>query len=130
MHPLEPPAPTLTVWDQLTAALREFVRVRRLDAEESVKPLLAPDESLYLELQLRLQLEQAQLAVLKRQQEVFQQSLGDVRHKVADYLKPDAPGSKVLVDELDALLAMQLAHPLPDVSGSLRELLLVRRGGE
>ena len=130
VRPLAPPEPTLTVWEQLVAATQEFVRVRRLTDDNRIKPLLAPQESVYLELQLRLLFEQAQLAVLKRHQDVYEQSLTNIRQHIQDYFVAEEHATQVLLDEVESLLKFELQRPLPDVSASLSELLKIRRGGE
>ena len=76
--PAPPEAQELTVWQMMGAQLKDLIRIRDVRADESIKPLLAPDEFRYLELNLRLSIEQAQLATLKRQQDVFEQSLNNV----------------------------------------------------
>ena len=122
-----PRDPEETVWSQLATQMKAFVRVRRVVGDEAVKPLLTPTEEQFLELNLRLALEQAQLAALKRQQVVYEQALGNVRSWV-DVHVDDSQGA--LIAEIDVLLSFELAYPVPNVAGSLRELNAVRRGGE
>lgn len=110
------------IWSVLYDELQKFVRVRTLRSDESVKPLLAPDEERYLELNLRLGLEQAQLAALKRQQAVFETSLTSARDTLMSYMDADDPAVRGILLELDEMLTTDLARPLPDVSGSLQEL--------
>ena len=81
----------------------------------------------YLELNMRLQLEQAQLAVLKRHQVVFEQALEAVRNWLEQYVNHE---HTQLLNEIETLLDLELSHPLPDISGSLNALLEARRGGE
>ncbi|MFT7652668.1 MAG: uroporphyrin-3 C-methyltransferase [Limisphaerales bacterium] len=119
--------PEETVWTQLATQMKEFVRVRRVVGDEAVHPILTPTEEQFLELNLRLALEQAQLAALKRQQVVYEQALENVRSWVDEHVD-DSQG--VLISEIDALLSFELAHPLPNVAASLQELNGVRRGGE
>jgi uncharacterized protein HemX len=94
-----------------------------------LRPLLAPEQHRYLELNLRLALEQAQLATLKRQQVVYQQSLQTVRRWLIDHADPDAPRTQTLLQNVDELMLIELARGLPEISGSLNELLSLRRGG-
>jgi uroporphyrin-III C-methyltransferase len=118
-----------SVWQTLAEELKQFVRVRSISGEEALKPLLAPEEERYLELNLRLALEQAQLATLKRHQEVFEQSLLNVRSWLVDHADTTDERTTVLLGQVDELLVIELARPLPDVSGSLNELLSIRRSG-
>jgi len=118
-----------SVWQTLADELKQFVRVRSISGEEALKPLLAPEEERYLELNLRLALEQAQLAALKRHQEVFEQSLLNVRSWLVDHTDTTDERTTALLGQVDELLIIELARPLPDVSGSLNELLSIRRSG-
>ena len=118
-----------SIWQTLANEFKQFVRVRSISGEEALKPLLAPEEERYLELNLRLALEQAQLAALKRHQDVFEQSLLNVRSWLVDHADTTDQRTTILLNQVDELLIVELARPLPDVSGSLNELLSIRRSG-
>ena len=105
-----------------------MIVIRPVRPDEVVKPLLAPDEFRYLELNLRLSLEQAQLAALKRQQTVYEQSLGNLAAWLRAYADAEHEATTALLAEVAQLSTLELARPLPDISGSLNELLSVRRG--
>ena len=121
--------PEQSVWQTLAEELKQFVRVRSLSSEEALKPLLAPDEIRYLQLNLRLAMEQAQLAALKRQQDVYQQSLLNVRRWITDHADVADERAVVVLSSVDELLVIELGRPLPDISGSLNELLSLQRSG-
>jgi uroporphyrin-3 C-methyltransferase len=114
-----------TVWQILAEEFGELVRIR--STAESVEPLLAPDEQRYLELNLRLSLEQAQLATLKRHQGVYEHSLSRVREWLPTYSDPKDERARAVLDSLDELLEVDLSRALPDISGSLRALTALRR---
>ena len=116
------------VLDAVAAEFRQLVQFRRIDTP--TKPLLAPEEAVYLELNLRLMLEQAQLAALKRDQVVFDTSLGSALEWVRNYLALDDPDVQDTLEALADLRQVQLDVPLPDLSASLNALVQVRRGGE
>ena len=116
-----------TVWQEMIDELKQFVRIRTLASDETVKPLLAPAEEDYLELNMRLAFEQAQLAALRRHQAVFEQALQSARDWVAQYKDGSDPATTAVLNELEALLTTQLARDLPDVSGSLNQLLEIGR---
>jgi len=105
----------------LWAQIGGYMRFRRFEGD-SVRPLLAPEEEAYLELNLRLMLERAQLAALRRQQTVYEQSLQTAADWVSEYLDQDEPGVQRTLEELDALSHVVLDQPLPDISGSLSAL--------
>ena len=127
-QPAEESEQTMSLWEALRAELSSYLRLRRFDG--ATKPLLAPEESVYLELNLRLMLERAQLATLRRQQVVYVQSLTAARDWLGEFLDPENLDVQQIVGELDLLLAVRLDRQLPDVSGSLASLLNVRRGAE
>ena len=115
------------VLEALAAEFRQLLQFRRIDS--GVKPLLAPEEAVYLELNLRLMLEQAQLATLKRDQVVFDSSLGSAQEWVRNHLAMDDPAVQDTLRVLAELSQVQLDVPLPDLSASLNALTQVRRGG-
>ena len=114
---------TESVWTQLIEALQGFVRVRSVQSQEALQPFLAPQEGVYLQLNLYLALEQAQLAALKRQQSVFEHSLLNVRRWVVAHADSENAQIRLLLTELDELLLLELERPLPVISGSLNRLL-------
>jgi uroporphyrin-3 C-methyltransferase len=116
----------LSFWEALRAELSGYLALRRFDG--STKPLLAPEEAVYLELNLRLMLERSQLAALRRQQVVYEQSIATARDWLGEYLDPDNLEVAQVVGELESLLEIQLDQQLPDVSGSLTALLQASRG--
>lgn len=105
----------------LWAQIGGYLRFRRFDGD-SVRPLLAPEEEVYLELNLRLMLERAQLAALRREQVIYLQSLQTAADWMARYLDMDNPGVLRSLEELESLAAVKLEQPLPDISGSLSAL--------
>jgi uroporphyrin-3 C-methyltransferase len=112
----EPQPADAGLWASLVHELGGYLRFRRFDGD-SVKPLLAPEEAVYLELNLRLMLERAQLAALRREQIVYRQSLDTALEWLVTYL--DDEQQRWSVGELEALAAIELDQPLPDISGSL-----------
>lgn len=115
------PEAALTVWEQIAAATKDLVRVRTLTEGATVRPLIAPEEEAFLHQHLQLALSQAQLAALKRQQAVYELALTRVREYLVNYM--DLRAREALLAELDALSLLALERTLPDISGSLNELL-------
>lgn len=115
------PAADTSVWDALLVRLADVFRVQRIDTT-SMKPLLSTDERYYIEQQLRLALEQAQLGALRHQQGVFDASLGNVRRWLEQVFAPDTSGLAALLKSVDELAKVRLEVPLPDISGSLHAL--------
>jgi uroporphyrin-3 C-methyltransferase len=112
-------------WAGLRRELASKFRIRRFDSE--VKPLLAPEEAVYLELNLRLMLERAQLAALRREQLVFTESLETAALWLEEYLDGSDEEVSQTAAELRRISTIVLDQDLPDISGSLSALQAVRR---
>ncbi len=100
--------------------LRQLVEVRRND--QPVEPMLAPELEYFLYQNLRLQLDAARLAVLRGEGPLYVESLRSARDWAATYFDPEHTATQAMVAELDRLLAVELAPPLPEVGGALRAL--------
>ena len=98
-------------------------------SRRSTKPLLAPDEEIYLELNLRLMLERAQLAALRREQIVYEQSLTAAADWLEEYLDTGEASVLRSISELSTLASINLNQELPDIAGSLTTLQAARREG-
>lgn len=112
--------------EALLARADGLVRFRRHDLEAR-RPLPAPDEAAYLERHLRLALDRAQLAALRRDQQIYVASLAAASDALAAFVDPTRAAAAALADELDALQGLDLAKPMPDISRSLAKLRDIRR---
>ena len=99
---------------------RSLFEFRRQGA--APRPPLGPDEAAYLRLNLALQLQIAELALLRGETSIYQQSLSSVRRWLDDYLDPGAVAVTSARAEVDQLLEVRLDRALPDISGSLNAL--------
>jgi uroporphyrin-III C-methyltransferase len=116
--PAEPDAREGGLGHEVLARLSRLFVVRRHEAEAN-RPLLAPDQATYLEMNLRLMLERAQLALVRSDQPVFRSSLQSARQWLLDHLDVRHPSVRHMLGELDALLQVELGSELPDISGGL-----------
>lgn len=114
------------VWNTVKASVRRaldalagYVRVRHHD--QPVEPLLAPEQSIFLRQNLRLMLEQAQLAVLQAEPRIYQQSLEKSQRWVATYLT-GSEQSEALLEQLEALQMESLVAE-PVATGEALRLL-------
>lgn len=112
--------------EALLARADGLVRFRRHDLDAR-RPLLPADEVEDLERHLRLALDRAQLAALRRDQAIFVASLSAARDALDAFVDPTGDAAAALATEVDALLAVDLARPMPDISGSLTKLRDLRR---
>ena len=87
------------------------------------RPLIRPEEAVYLELNLRLALERAQLAMLRGDQTLFATSLNSVREWLDEYVDPEHAATQRIAQDLDRLAALDIEQPMPDISRSLTRLL-------
>lgn len=113
-------------WQKFKSTLMQVVVVRRLD--ESVKPLLSPDQSAYARLNLQLMLEEAEMAVLRGNQPVYERALAKAQTAVTDWYDGSNPRVDALSNTLDELAKNNVAPDLPDISISL-DLLKERLAG-
>lgn len=113
-------------WQKFKSTLMQVVVVRRLD--ESVKPLLSPDQSAYARLNLQLMLEEAEMAVLRGNQPLYERSLAKAKAAVSDWYDASNPRVSALSNTLEELSTRNVAPDLPDISKSL-DLLKQRLAG-
>jgi len=121
---IAPEATSSGVWASLAVVgdrLSELVRFRRHEGE-AVRPLLAPEQAAHLEQHLRLALERAQLALLRRDQVIFATNITDMQGWLGTYVDANHGVTKQLLAVLAELSRLNVAAPLPDISGSLRAL--------
>ena len=118
----EPTTPP-TVWRQL---LRRFAGAFDYRTRSSVapRPLLRPDEALYLELNLRLALERAQLGALRGDATLYAKSLAAATRWLTEYVDLEDPRSQAVAQALNDAARLKVDAPLPDIS---RSLALLRR---
>lgn len=96
-----------------------IVRVERVDVP--LEPVLLPSEQQLLHLNLRMALEQAQLALMREEPRIYKASLG----RAQDYIEnrfSDAAPTTVFGDELRALAEEKISQPVPALSGSINAL--------
>ncbi len=113
-------------WQKFKSTLMQVVVVRRMD--ESVKPLLSPDQSAYARLNLQLMLEEAEMAVLRGNQPLYERALAKAQAAIADWYDSSNQRVGALSRTLDELSKNNVAPDLPDISKSL-DLLKERLAG-
>jgi len=120
--PSEAPADpvAMTAWDSVWQRFHSLFEFRREGT--AARPPLGSDEAAYLRLNLALMLQTAELALLRNDATVYQQSLGSVRQWLDDYLDTGVLAVAGVRAEVDQLLELRLDRPLPDISASLAAL--------
>ena len=110
-----------SAWQALLDRLSGLYEFRTRDGI-APRPLLRADEGAYLEFNLRLAFERAQLAALRHDQFLYGESLQSARAWVDEHLDAESAAVQALRQELDALLQFNVEAPLPDISKSLARL--------
>ncbi|MDH4571694.1 uroporphyrinogen-III C-methyltransferase [Salinicola acroporae] len=107
-------------WRQQLATLgrelKDLVTVRRHD--QPLEALITPEQESYLRQNVRLLLEQAQLALLKSEPELYQASLDKATELVQGYYATDNDGVAKSIDKLKSLRDQDVRPELPDISES------------
>ena len=101
------------------ASLQDQYRIYRHDQEPT--PVLPPDGQSYLRQNMRFNLEQAQLAAMKEDQQIYAASLRQALELMATYF-PQRGEVKVIAEEIEHLLEFDVRPELPSISGSLLAL--------
>lgn len=117
----QPPSGT---WQQqlsrFGAELRSLVTVRR--HEEALEALIAPDQEIYLRQNVRLLVEQAQLALLKEEQELYVASLDKALGLIEAFYATDRDSVQRALERLTELREASIRPELPDISASQQAL--------
>lgn len=94
---------------------------------EPVKPLLPPEQRYYLRSNLRLLINQAQLALIDSRQPSYHQSLTQAVQWLNDYFQTDAASIETILIELDQLVKIDISQPLPGLEQSLMALKTAKK---
>jgi len=119
-------------WSELPAAmwrdLKSLVVIR--DHEAPIQPLLSPEERFFLVENLRLQIEQARLAMLSGQAKVYQERLATTIGWIEKHFDKQAAVTKSTLDTLKQMQAESIAPGLPDITNTYHALRNYRLGRE
>jgi uroporphyrin-3 C-methyltransferase len=108
------------VLHDLWEKLRSLVSIQHRGQAD--RPLLSPDQRYFLRQNLRLDLEAARIALLRRDGQTYQQTLRSAQEWISLYFDNDAPATAGALQELAHLQQTDIAPSLPDISGSLNAL--------
>ena len=107
-------------WAKAVDKLEKLIVIQHRD--EAIEPLLSPEQTYYLQQNLHLMLEQAQLALLQKNQTVFDLSLEKATAWTSTYFEEGDAATQALLRGLNELKALRIAPEMPDISGSLKAL--------
>ncbi|OQX41346.1 MAG: hypothetical protein B0D88_07820 [Candidatus Sedimenticola endophacoides] len=87
-----------------------------------VSAMLPPGEQFYIYQNLRLQFEAASLALLRRDQPLYDASLGNAARWIDELFDTGEAATAAAREQIEALREVRVAEALPDISGSLAAL--------
>lgn len=106
-----------STWDNFTGLFR-FTP----DRGQAVAALLSPEEDVLIRQNLLLMLEQSQLALLSRDQVVYNRSLIRAKEWIEQYFSLSGGVSQSLISELEELAQLTVSPKLPNISHALEAL--------
>ncbi len=129
----EPADPESTTWWQRTRAnmQRAAAKVATVHKIEATDPvLISLDQERLLRENVRLQLQVAQLAAVRSEQDLFGKSINAVEDWLNEYYAVDSKAVADALRSLDDLGRQDLQPKIPDISRSLRQLRNMRAAVE
>ncbi len=107
-------------WAKAVDKLEKLVVIQHRD--EKIEPLLSPEQTYYLQQNLHLMLEQAQLSLLQKKQTAFDRSLEKAEGWINTYFEEKDPTTQALLRGIGELKSLKISPEMPDISGSLNAL--------
>lgn len=107
-------------YEQALHKLSAYIVIRRRDVP--YEALMDPQWEGMIRQNMRMLLEQAQVALLSGNQVLFRESLQRSGHWVQQFFEVDQAGSQAIARDISDLTQQTIAVDIPDVSRSLREL--------
>lgn len=101
-------------WDTTLATLKSLVIIR--NRQNEISPLISVDQEEFLRQNLQLILQQAQWAVLQKQQSVYEYSLTQANEWIQRYFADNAEATQSMQAEINSLQELNLSPKTPDIS--------------
>ena len=113
-----PARPPVKNWQELPAAMWEDMKklVIIRDHQGPIKPLLSPEQHFFLSQNLKLQLEQARLALLTGENEVYHERLDTAQGWISNWFDPENNRTIHMQDQLKELVAVNVQPSLPELT--------------
>lgn len=110
----------LKAWQKTKAALSSIVRIR--DHEEPLVAPLSPDQHYYLQQNMHLMLEQAQVALARQNAGLYTQSIERTQQWLQQFVMMKNANTNAAIEGLQELKSWQVSPEFPVISGSLQAL--------
>lgn len=107
-------------WSKAVDKLGSLIIIKHHD--QPIEPLMSPDQAYYLQQNLHLMLEQAQLSLLQHKQASYDSSLEKAYNWIDTYFEKKDSVTQSLLQNISELKDVKVITKMPDISGSLRAL--------
>ncbi|MEM8662102.1 MAG: uroporphyrinogen-III C-methyltransferase, partial [Pseudomonadota bacterium] len=107
-------------WQAAIAKVSDYIRFSRRDVP--MQALMDPQWEGLVKQNLRMLFEQAQVALLSDNQELYQESLTRSQHWVAEFFESDGAAARAMSTEIGDLEKVDISVELPDISDSVKAL--------
>jgi len=107
-------------WEEALAKLSNYIIIRRRDVP--MQALMDPQWEGLVRQNLRMLLEQAQVALLSGNRLLYRESLERARHWVGEFADSDEAAARAMSREINDLAALEVGVNLPDMSRSVQAL--------
>lgn len=114
--------PTVDNWQELPAAMWEDMKKLIIirDHQGPIKPLLSPEQHFFLTQNLKLQLEQARLALLTGENEVYHERLDTAQGWISNWFDPESNRTIHMLEQLKQLDAVNVQPSLPELTDTYK----------
>ncbi len=88
-------------WASISSGLASLVEIKRLDSDEPV--FFHPDQTYFVQENMRLQFNDARLALLQKQEKIYQEDLDAIERSAKRYFDQKSPEVQKLLQQITAL---------------------------
>ena len=113
-------------WEKVKSVFSNLVTIRRSTGGENER--ISLEDKDYIRQRLWLQLEVANLSLMRREQGAFRHSLEQVRETLSTWFDPGDGAYQSAIRGIDELLALEIELDVPDISAPWATIRLVREG--
>ena len=110
------------VFENLWSKINSQWEMQQLD--QPIKPILSSDQRAYLKQNLALLMEQAQLAVMKRDPVVYGRILQQAQTWTEAHFNMDSPAAGAVLETFEELKSVKLSPITPDINEAVRALAM------
>jgi uroporphyrin-III C-methyltransferase len=99
----------------------KLIVIQRRD--KPIQPLISPEQQTLLDLYLSNLFNNAQWALLHRNNAIYQSSLGQINQAISTYYATDSDSTQQLLTSVHSLAEVDVAPKLPNIDATLRALI-------